>query len=120
MKKKKQKRVKSKKDVLKVDLTRVKIDKKGRVIVNDPIVNKKVKSIQTKAASGQTKGPSDALCIDRKLCLDITCPHPTLDGCMPNIVGCGCPPLPKPNPGCIPLWKKTKGKKKESNAAKKP
>ena len=113
MKKKKLKRVKSKKDVLKVDLTRVKIDKKGRVIVNDPVINKKVKSIQTKAARGQTKGPSDALCPDRKLCLDIPCrPTPnSLCGCMPNIVGCRCPPLPKPNKLCIPLFKKTKGKK---------
>ena len=97
-----------KNNILKVDLTNVKIDNNGRVVVNDPIINNKIKSIQIQASSVPTLGPSDKLCPDTKLCLDVTCPplHNNLCGCMPNVVGCACPPLPKPNHGCIPLGEK--------------
>lgn len=102
--------VQSKNDVLKVDLTSVKIDNKGRVIINDPIVNKKVKSLQAQAAGDQTKGAPVVYCAD-KLCIDVKCPQPdNLCGCIPNKVECGCPPLPTPNHGCIPLGKKIKEK----------
>ncbi len=119
MKKVEQKHVQPKKGILKVDLTSVKMDKKGRVIINDPIVAKKVKSIQKKHTSG-TKGPADKLCIDTKLCLDTTCYNPkpnSVCGCVD--IGCGCPPLPNPNKLCIPFFKKTKEKKRRSSAAKK-
>ncbi|MHB8150754.1 MAG: hypothetical protein ACYDIB_11380 [Desulfobulbia bacterium] len=112
MKKKGQDFVQSKNGVLKVDLTSVEIDNKGRVIINDTNLNKKVKSIRTQAAGDQTKGKPVVYCAD-KLCIDVTCtppPNNGLCGCMPNKVVCGCPPIPNPNHGCIPLGKKAKGK----------
>ena len=115
MNKEEQKHGQSQKDILTIDLSSIKIDGKGCIIISDPIVNKKVKLIQKKDLGDQASSSPVVYCTD-KLCIDVTCPpiHDNLCGCMPNRVECGCPPIPKPNHGCIPLGKNTKGTKKES------